>query len=288
MRQKHFTLPILIFCVLTWGSSYVAIKIGLNSFSPTQVASYRFAVAGLISFLCLLFGHVRMPNRKQILHLLLVAFLGIFLYHISITYYTVHFEPNVVSFVSNTAPVFILIFSRYLLKENQQHIRWMGFWLAMIGVGCMNYQKGIAVDWNHIGLLSIPLTSALFFVLQKPLLQEMKSTDMMNFCILFGSIMLLIWDCSFISVLPTASFDSHFAIIFLGLVPTIIAFQLWSYLLSKSNVSDLSSPIYLIPLSTMLFSFLVLDRVPGVMTIIGGAITTMGVLFSRRNRDNVT
>ncbi len=280
--KKPINLIIVTFCILAWGSSYVAIKIGLNDFSPSQVAAYRFFVAGIISLVWMCCDNYMLPNRKQWFQIVGVAFFGIFLYHIAITYFTVHYRPNVVSFVSNTAPIFMIIFAHWLLTESLQNIRWSGFWIALLGIAIMNVRIDISFDWKHLGILSIPISGALFFVLQKPLLGQMKPTQMMHLIIIIGAIMLLIWDFSFITAMPSASFESHFAIIFLGVVPTFVAFQLWSYLLSGTKVSSLSSPIYLVPSSTLLFSFLFLNQIPQTTTILGGILTILGVAISKR------
>ncbi|MEO9483975.1 MAG: EamA family transporter [Ekhidna sp.] len=284
MGKRSPSKAIQIFCVLAWGSSYVAIKIGLESFTPSQVASYRFFIAGIVSLVFILVNRVSIPTVNQLFRILSIGFFGIFLYHISITYFTVHFQPNVVSFVSNTAPIFMILFSRYFLADNPQTIRWSGFVLALVGIGLMNFGKEIHLDWKQVGLLSIPVSGALFFILQKPLLRTMKSTDMMHLCIVCGALMLIAYDFSFFKMIPIASAESHIAIIFLGIIPTVLAFQLWSRLLSQTNVSNLSSPIYLVPPSTILFSFLFLRQLPELLTVIGGFLTIIGVVITKRKK----
>lgn len=284
MKSESRPYVILIFCVLSWGSSYVAIKIGLESFAPTQVASYRLFVAGIISLAFATINRIGLPTLQQFRQIVIIAFVGIFIYHISITYFTVYFEPNVVSFVSNTAPIFIVIFSHLILNEHLRNIRWSGFWLALLGIGIMNYQSGTIPDWRQLGLLILPASGALFFVLQKPLLKEMKPTHMMHWCIIIGTLMLLLWDASFLNELTGASFQSHLAIIYLGIIPTVAAFQLWAYLLSKTAASNLASPIYLVPTSTILFSMIIFHRIPEVTTVLGGSITILGVVLSRQKQ----
>ena len=267
---------------MAWGSSYVAIKIGLDSFTSSQVASYRLVVAGVISLGFITFQKIKLPSRKQFIQIFLIAFIGIFTYHISITYFTVYFAPNVVSFVANTAPIFILIFSHVLLKENMRTIRWSGFWLALLGIGIMNYQPGTTIDWKQLGLFILPITGALFFVLQKPLMKEMKSSHMMHWCILTGALMLMTWDASFVEEVSAASYQSNFAIIYLGIIPTVMAFLLWAHLLSSTNASNLASPIYLVPGCTIMWSFIFLDQLPEPSTILGGTIAIMGVAIGKR------
>lgn len=280
--SRFMSTAALLFCVLSWGASYVAIKMGLDSFSPSQVASYRFFVAGLISA-CLLMRRGRpLPNRKQGLQILGVAFFGIFNYHIAITYFTTLHEPNLVSLFSNTAPIFMLLFSYFFLRESLQNIRWTGFILAFLGIAIICIQPDIQFGWHQLGLFTIPLSGALFFVIQKPLLKTLSSTLVMDWSIVAGSFMLLLWDFSFFDQLLAASAKSHLSIIFLGVFPTIIAFQLWSYLLSKSELNQLSSPIYLVPPSTILFSYLFLDQSPTITIIIGGLLTIIGVGLSRK------
>ncbi len=284
MKSAYQLNMILIFCIVSWGSSYVAIKIGLESFSPAQVASYRLFVAGTISLTFLVLNRVSFPTLHQFRQIVIIAFIGIFVYHISITYFTVYFEPNVVSFVSNTAPMFIVIFSHLILNEHLRSIRWSGFWLALLGIGIMNHQLGTVPDWKQLGLLILPVSGALFFVLQKPLLKEMEPKYMMHWCIILGALMLLLWDASFLNELSGASYQSHIAIIYLGIIPTVAAFQLWAYLLSKTAASNLASPIYLVPTSTLLCSLIFFHRIPEVSTILGGSITILGVVISKQKQ----
>lgn len=275
---------IIFFCIMVWGSSYVAIKIGLEDFTPTQVASYRFAIAGLASLVMMIVNKTPLPSRLEMGQIMLVAFFGIFLYHISITYSTTYFHPNIVSFVSNTAPLFMLILSKFLLSEDLVDTRWSGFALAMIGVLVMNFSVGaVHLDWAHLALFLIPVSSAVFFVLQKPLLRKMKSTHVMNYCIVVGALMLNLWDFSFISKISINPIRSQTAIVYLGILPTIVAFQLWSYLLSRTKVSDLSGPLYLVPVSTVICAYIMLDTSPEIITLAGGAITLLGVVLSKKS-----
>ena len=50
-----------------WGSTYLAIIIGLNDFPPFMLASFRFAIAGIILMTYCFFKQSRMPNKSTIL-----------------------------------------------------------------------------------------------------------------------------------------------------------------------------------------------------------------------------
>ncbi len=273
----------VIFCVLVWGSSYVAVKIGLSDFAPDQLASYRFFVASLVSLGLMIVRKNSPLSFADLLRLTPVSAIGIFAYHISLNFFLERYPPNMVSFVSNTAPIFILIFSKFLLAEHLQRIRWFGFSVALAGIFVMNMGQPLTFGWETAGLLAIPISGSLFFVLQKPLLRTLEPEILMHHCIIVGTLMLLLWDVSFFQVLPGASIQSHIAIIYLGIVPTVAAFQIWTYLLAKRPVSHLAAPVYLVPPSTILFAIITLGTWPSPWTILGGLLCMAGVGLSQKN-----
>ncbi len=57
-ERKHLTMPILLALgsvYLVWGSTYLAIRITLESYPPLMTAGTRFIVAGM-----LLFGYLKL------------------------------------------------------------------------------------------------------------------------------------------------------------------------------------------------------------------------------------
>jgi drug/metabolite transporter (DMT)-like permease len=255
---------------------------GLEGFNPSQLASYRFLVASLSMLPFLIFRKMQLPNFKEAHYIVIISSIGISCYQIALNVSTIYFEPNVVSFVSNSMPAFIVVFATFFLRERNSIMNGIGVFVAIIGIGVLNFQEVIVLKLEMFVLLVTPLSAAIFFVFQKPLLKSLKSYEVMFYSILTGTIILLLYDSSFIGVIHEASHKANWAAIYLGVIPTAIGFNLWAHVLSIRDVSYASKFMYFTPLSTVLFSSILLNQAPDLQQIAGGTIILMGVYLARR------
>ena len=72
--------------------------------------------------------------------------------------------------------------------------------------------------------------------------------------------------------------------VYLGLVPTALAFTTWGYALARMPASKLGATTYIVPAIVVMLSWLLLDEVPGWLSILGGVLCLAGVAISRRRR----
>ncbi|RNC84794.1 MAG: hypothetical protein ED557_05380 [Balneola sp.] len=179
-------------------------------------------------------------------------------------------------------PIFAIIIATLFLGEQTSLLGWIGVLLAMIGIGLLNYEGLRSLDLEMLMLIIIPISSAVFFVFQKPLLKTLRSYEVMFYSILVGTLVLLVLDHSFLIVIPKAAISTNLAAIYLGLIPTAIAFNLWAYVLSKLEVSYTSRYLYLVPVFTVFFSFIILNQIPKQNVLLGGGIILFGVYLSQR------
>lgn len=284
LKKGTFLDVLLVFvCVTTWGSSYVAIHLALTGFSPEQAASYRFFVAAITLLPVAIFKRVRIPSGKEFILLGLVSGVGIGVYHITVNYSVANYDANVVSFIANSAPVFIAIFSSLLLGERPRLYGWIGLFVGLVGIALMNVRQGIYLDVKMLLVLIVPLSGSLFVVLQKPLLARLRFYEVMFYSISIGAVILLIWDSSFIYQVTVAPVRANMAAIYLGILPTVIAFNAWAFVLSRTEVNRLATYIYLGPVFTVIFAYFFLDLLPDLQTILGGMTILLGVYLSKRD-----
>ena len=71
-------------------------------------------------------------------------------------------------------------------------------------------------------------------------------------------------------------------VIYLGLVPTAIAFSTWAYALKHSTAGRLGVTTFAVPPITILLGWLFLGEVPPLLAIVGGALSLVGVAIARR------
>ena len=65
--------------------------------------------------------------------------------------------------------------------------------------------------------------------------------------------------------------------VYLGAVPTALAFSTWAYALRRMDAGKLGVTTYVVPPLVILLGWLLLDEVPPALALVGGAICLAGV-----------
>jgi drug/metabolite transporter (DMT)-like permease len=82
--------------------------------------------------------------------------------------------------------------------------------------------------------------------------------------------------------LATAPGGSIAGMVYLGVVPTALAFSTWAYALRRMDAGRLGVTTYVVPPLVILLGWLLLDEVPPALAFVGGAVCLAGVALSRR------
>lgn len=140
---------------LIWGTSYILMKKGLESFSTYQVASLRI----LISFLCLLPMAIRsLPKltKDNLLSIIIIGFFGsgipAFLFPMAQT----RIDSSVAGMLNSLSPVFTLIMGIVMYKRKAIRSQVAGVILGLIGAAGLLY--GGSFTFNYYGLFVVLAT----------------------------------------------------------------------------------------------------------------------------------
>lgn len=268
----------LFLSIFSWGSSFVAVKIGLNGLNPFELATYRFTVASLILIPIALASNFKLPAWNDFKLILILAVLGVYAYHLTLNYATLNFSPNSISFVANASPVFTTLFAIIFLNEKVRPLGWVGLIVSLIGVyGITNSGIGLSLSVDSLILILIPILWGIFFLLQKPLLSRLRPLEVMSYSIWIGTVLFLVTSTTFLGKLQQLPTNTHAAVIYLGVFPTAIAYLSWSTVLSRITVSLASSFSYFVPFVTIVVSLFLIHERPTITLIFGGGLVLIGV-----------
>jgi drug/metabolite transporter (DMT)-like permease len=278
------TILAVVVTILAWASAFVAIRGVGEDFSPGALALGRLLIGTAVLGL-LLVGRGWVPPTRREWPLLAVCGVGWFgIYNVSLNAAEQHLDAGTTAMLVNIGPILIAVFAGLLLGEGFP--RWLvaGIAVAFAGVVLI----GVATRSAETELVGVVLCVVAAFtyaggvVAQKPLLQRLPALQVTFTACAMGALCCLPWAGTLIGELGSAPAGSIAGVVYLGGVPTALAFSTWAYALSRMDAGKLGVTTYLVPPLVILLGWLLLDEVPPGLAVVGGAICLAGVGLSRR------
>ncbi len=130
--------------ILCWAYSPIGVHMGLNSYSPGQLALLRFLIASLFMAGVALVMGIGRPRLRDVPWLLLLSFFGVFLHHTSLNYGQQFVSAAASSVLAQSAPLFSVLIAFFCLKERVSLWRWSCVLLGLFGV--------LVVIWGDHGV----------------------------------------------------------------------------------------------------------------------------------------
>ncbi len=272
--------------VLAWASAFVAIRAVGADLSPGALALGRLLVG--TAALGLLVAAARRPwvapTRRE-WGLLAVCGVGWFgVYNVALNAAEQHLDAGTTAMLVNVGPILIAVLAGLLLGEGFP--RWLVAGLAVAFGGVLLI--GLATRGAEADVLGVVLclvaavTYAAGVVAQKPVLRRLPPLQVTATACAIGALCCLPWTGALVAELGAASPGSVAGLVYLGVVPTALAFSTWAYALARTDAGRLGVTTYLVPPLVVLMGWLLLDEVPPALAVAGGAVCLAGVALSRR------
>jgi len=154
-KRKLWHWLVLALLSLIWGTSYILMKKGLESFSYFQVGSLRI----FITFICLLpvaLKNFSKLNRTNISSVLIIGFLGnaipAFLFPMAQT----KISSSMAGMLNSLSPVFTLLIGIWIYKRKSIKTQIIGVFLGLAGAMGLLYSGSLT--FNLYGLLVVLAT----------------------------------------------------------------------------------------------------------------------------------
>ncbi|MGY1707321.1 DMT family transporter [Geodermatophilus sp. SYSU D00697] len=286
--MKSSRLPVLAAVtatLLAWASAFVAIRGVGADLSPGALALGRLAVGTAV--LALLWAvSVRRwvaPTGRE-WALLAVCGVGWFgVYNVALNAAEQHLDAGTTAMLVNIGPILIAVLAGLLLGEGFPRRLLAGIAVAFAGVVLIGLATRGA-DADAVGVvfcLVAALTYAAGVVAQKPVLRRLPPLQVTLTACGIGALCCLPWAGTLAGELAEAPAGSVAGMVYLGVVPTALAFSTWAYALARTDAGTLAVTTYLVPPLVIALGWLLLDEVPPALAVVGGAVCLAGVALAR-------
>ena len=263
---------------------------------PIALVFVRVLGAGILFWLVSLFVETQQVEKKDLKRIALLALFGVvinqvfFIYGLSIT------TPINSSIIMISNPIMVFIFTLFVLKERITVLKLSGLTLAIVGaVMILRYRGNFEVGSDTIaGDLMTLINSAswaVFVVMVKPIMMKYNTVTAMRWLFLFGSIYML--PIGFVETLQTnwPAFTGHavFAILFVVVATTFLAYFLNIYGLQELSPNTVSAYIYLQPFLATLFAVLLGEDKLTPTKLLSGILIILGLyLVNKKTKTTKT
>ena len=285
-RSAVPVLAAVVVTVLAWASAFVGIRAVGADLSPGALALGRLLVGtAVLGVLLVAAGRPWVAPTRREWGLLAVCGVGWFgVYNLALNAAEQHLDAGTTAMLVNVGPILIAVLAGLWLGEGFP--RWLvaGLAVAFSGVLLIGLAtRGAGADVLGVVLcLVAAVTYATGVVAQKPVLRRLPPLQVTFTACAVGALCCLPWAGSLAAELGEAPFGSVAGLVYLGVVPTALAFSTWAYALARTDAGRLGVTTYLVPPLVVLMGWLLLDEVPPALAVVGGAVCLAGVALSRR------
>lgn len=282
----------LISAVVLWGGMFVAYAYLLPTVSATEIITIRFVLVS-ISFL-IVFALVKKSRpkipQKKFGRLILLAAIGIPGSQLPAIHSQNYLSPSLASVLVTTSPAWAAVLSGWILREKLRNVQIAGFAIAFFGAAIViTYGSGsgaLSVDnpWGAALCLIAPFTWAVFNVLYKREFGDLDPFSTIGVCLIIGSFVMIPFYKSAGNSLSEFSGSQWGWMIYTAIGGTVLAYYLWYWALQRLEANKTMSYNYAVPISALLWSWLVMGIFPSTISIIGGIILVGGVYLTQTQR----
>jgi drug/metabolite transporter (DMT)-like permease len=282
------TLLAFAMIYFVWGSTFLAIRVGVREVPPFLLAAIRFLVAGIILYGWMLAQGERSPNGREWLSALLLAVL-IFVLDYGLLFWAEQRVPSgIAAVMMATIPVFMALSEMIFLRTQTLTVR-LAFAL-LIGIG------GVAVLMSHslnlggapidtagalaliIAAMSWSLASALTRKLPLPTSKVMSSGAQM----LAGGVLLGVTSAmlgEFHHFHPAdVSRGAWLALLYLIVAGSIVAFTAYVWLIHHESPTKVGTYAYVNPVVAVLVGYFLGGEALDLRTILGTLLVLVSVV----------
>ncbi|MDP9269696.1 MAG: DMT family transporter [Chloroflexota bacterium] len=286
MPHRSTAVEWLVFLALgiAWGSSYLFIKIGIETLSPFTLIAARTAIGAAVLALVMVLSREHLPRAAGTWgHMFVVALLGIAIPFSLITWGERSIDSALAAILNGTVPLLAIVLAAIVLVDEPITLnRLLGLVVGFAGVIAItspNFGSGMAGSLpGELALMGASVSYAAAGVYARRTVRDLAPLPSAFLEVGLAFLVMLVLAFAFEDPLVTRVEPSTvLAVGWLGLVGSGLAFLAFFFLLGHWGAGRTSTVAYLLPVVGILLGVVVRHEVLSAPVLLGTALVIGGV-----------
>ncbi len=285
-EKVKITIGFILICLI-WGSTWLAIRLGLESLTPIISAGIRFTLASAFVYVMMKIKKIDLQTDQLSIKLYLVLAFFSFVIPFGLVYWAEQFIPSgLASIIFAVMPFGVLIFSRIAIPETRITLyQIIGVLLGFAGIITI-FSEDLRIDIsnNFLGMVAVLISSTMqagIAVTIKKYGKHLNPLSMNFIPLLMAGIVMMV----FAFIFENSSnwiFDLNAigSITYLAFFGTMVTFTTYYWLLKRMNIVILSLSTFITPIVAVLLGWIVLHEQFTLQALAGSAMVLIGILFA--------
>jgi drug/metabolite transporter (DMT)-like permease len=293
-RPPWKTMLAFAIIYFVWGSTFLAIRVGVREVPPLLLAAMRFLVSGVVLYGWMISRGERSPERRQWMSASLLAFL-IFVVDYGLLFWAEQRVPSgLAAVMMATIPVFMALSEIVFLRTQRLTVRLtLALLIGIAGVAVLVSHSlnlgGAPIDRAGamaliVGAISWSVASALTRKLPLPSSKVMSSAAQM----FAGGVLLTGASAAFgefRNFHPRAvSLGAWFSLLYLIVAGSIAGFTAYVWLIHHESPTKVGTYAYVNPVVAVTLGYFLAGEELGMRTILGTAFVLVSVVVITTTR----
>lgn len=290
LNKKTWQWVALIVLAIIWGSSFILMKKGLESFSFMQVGAMRMFFAFLF-FIPFIIKKLKKLGKKNIISIIIIGFVGNAIPAILYSKAQTQIDSSIAGMLNATTPIFVWLVGIGFYKAKTKLINILGLFIGLIGSMGLVVKDFSNIAQNFNVFIIYIVIATLFYGIStnetKFKLANLDGIAITALAFLFvgpasGAYLLF---SDFSPALATPDFYQNlFYVILLAFFSSFIAVALFNLLIKSTTTIFAASVTYLIPIVAIIWGVIDGETVT-IIQIIAMLITLAGVyLINKKHK----
>ena len=280
----YFLLTILS---LIWASAFFNIKIATESFGPITIAFLRVFFGSIpVLILCFYKKITIEAFSKDWYWFMLIGLINLVIPFFLIAHGVKSVQSNLAAILMSTTPLSSTILGHFYTKnEKFNFVKTIGILIGFAGIVYL-FSDNILIDENNFLSAILILLGSTCYVVGGVLtlkISKKRNENVTGSILIWATLILLPLTC--IIELPSQiipSFNSSVSVIYLGIVPTGLAWLLRFRILKKNGLIFQSQVSYIIPIFGIILGYLFLKELITYKVLISLIAVVIGIYFVRK------